>query len=362
VRGARVGGGVALLGALPAGCGGDEESAGTGTGTGTGAEKVELSGTLDFNTYPNWIGASEYEEFKALHPDVTVKEHSVGVGSVTEIAQTIQRDPDAYDFLLLGRAGCPQLEQSGHLAELDYSKIPNIKNVPQRFRTDYPWGIPTDYGKTGYAYRKDLISERPTTWGEFFDLAPKYSGKVILSGVLEDCIGNTLKSLGYSANSVEPAELEEAKNLLIDTKPHVQAFLAAEMNKPLINGSAVMGMDWDFEVALAQQEQPNVVWVLPEEGLTGYLEGWVAVGTSDALDEVQAFMDFHLDPPNFADFINTTGSANLMPDAVPLIKPEIRDNPILAFDEEVLELVEFGEFHGEATQLWNETWNEVQAA
>ena len=87
------------------------------------------------------------------------------------------------------------------LAEIDFSKIPNIKNMPDRFREAYPWGIPTDYGKIGYAYRKDLVSERPTTWADFFELAPKYSGKVILLDVLEDTIGNTLISLGHDGNT-----------------------------------------------------------------------------------------------------------------------------------------------------------------
>src|SRR5262245_20419864 len=69
-----------------------------------------LSGTLKFLTYPGWIGKGEYAAFKKLYPKVSIKEDTNGVGSTAAIAAKIQTDPHAYDFLLLGRAGVPQLQ------------------------------------------------------------------------------------------------------------------------------------------------------------------------------------------------------------------------------------------------------------
>jgi spermidine/putrescine transport system substrate-binding protein len=322
----------------------------------------ELSGTLKFFTYPGWVGQGEYAAFAEIHPNVKIVEDTSGVGSTAEIAAKIQLDPHAYDFLLLGKAGVPHLEASGVLASLDWAKIPNISNIPDHFREAYPWGIPTDYGKIGYAYRKDLISERPTTWAEFFALAPKYSGKVIVLDVMEDTVGNTLIMLGYSGNSNNPDELQHAKETLISIKPHIQAIIATDVMKPLITGGAVLTMDWDFDIALAQQTQPQIEFVAPEEGLMAYIEGWVGVKTSDNLDAVHAFMDFHLRPEQYADFVNTTGTAYLMPAATPFIKTEIADNPILAFDEEMVSRIQFEDFKGEAIGMWSRAWNEFKAA
>jgi spermidine/putrescine transport system substrate-binding protein len=363
-RSAQLGTATGAFALLAAACGGDDETADESpTTTGGGAAEPEpLSGELKFLNYPGWIGAGEYAAFQKLHPDLTIKEDTSGAGSTSAIATRIQADPQAFDFLLLGKAGVPQLEASGVLAEIDFSKIPNIKNMPDRFREAYPWGIPTDYGKIGYAYRKDLVSERPTTWTDFFELAPKYSGKVILLDVLEDTIGNTLISLGHDGNTSDEAEIEEAKDKLISIKPHVQAIIATDVAKPLINGGAVLGMDWDFDIALAQQKQPNIEWVAPDEGLMAYIEGWVAVDTSDQLEAVHAFMDFHLQPKQYADFVNTTGTAYLMPDATPFIKKEITDNPVLAFSEETFDRVTFEDFKGESLGMWTQAWNEVKSA
>ena len=373
-RGVQFGGAAGAL-ALLAACGGDDETAAdeAPSGAATDVEEPaatsaveppaeELSADLKFLNYPGWIGQGEYAAFQELHPDVTITEDSSGAGSTSAIATRIQADPQAFDFLLLGKAGVPQLEASGILAELDFSKIPNISNIPDRFREAYPWGIPTDYGKIGFAYRKDLISERPATWEEFFALAPTYSGKVILLDVLEDTIGNTLIMLGYSGNTSVEAEINEAKDALIAIKPHVQAIIATDVAKPLITGGAVLGMDWDFDIALAQQQEPNIEWVAPEEGLMAYIEGWVAVATSEKLDAVHAFMNFHLEPEQYADFVNTTGTAYLMPAATPFIKKEITDNPILAFDDATFERVTFEDFKGEALGMWTQAWNEIKSA
>jgi spermidine/putrescine-binding protein len=321
-----------------------------------------LSGTLTFLNYPGWIGKGEYTAFKKLYPNITIKEDTNGVGSTAAIAAKIQVNPHAYDFLLLGRAGVPQLAASNVLANIDFSKIPNIKNIPARFRSFYPWGIPTDYGKIGYAYRSDLISERPTTWKEFFALAPKYSGKVILLDVMEDCVGNTLIMLGYPGNTNNPAQLEAAKKQLIGIKSHVQAITATDVAKPLITGGAVMAMDWDYDISVAKQKQPKITWVFPKEGLMAYIEGWVAVKTSSHLDSIEAFMNFHLQPRQYADFVNSTGTAYLMPAASPYIKKQISHDPILAFNPKLVNKITFEAFKGKALGIWNQTWNEIKSA
>jgi spermidine/putrescine-binding protein len=363
-RSAQLGVAGGALALLAAACGGDDETTGgspTAT-SGSTAEPEPLSGELKFLNYPGWIGKGEYAAFQQLHPDLTIKEDTSGAGSTSAIATRIQADPQAFDFLLLGKAGVPQLDASGVLAEIDFSKIPNISNMPDEFRQVYPWGIPTDYGKIGYAYRKDLVSEQPTTWADFFELAPQYSGKVILLDVLEDTLGNTLIMLGHDGNTSVESEIQEARDALIKIKPHVQAIIATDVAKPLINGGAVLGMDWDFDIALAQQEQPNIEWVAPEEGLMAYIEGWVAVDTSEQLEAIHAFMNFHLEPEQYADFVNTTGTAYLMPAATPFIKKEITDNAILAFDEETFARVTFEDFKGESLGMWTQAWNEIKSA
>ena len=329
----------------------------------TPSAPLQLSGTMVFENYAGWIGKHEVENFEALHPDVNIKETSDVHGSPAASIQLIKNNPDLYDMSLNDLAFVAQALLIGDIIEeLDFDRIPNIKYVNQSFRDAFSHGIPTDYGKTGIAYRKDIVSETIMSWSDLWDLAPKYSGQIVFFNFDNTVIGSALKYLGYSGNSHDEGELEQAKQALLQIKPHLQGLIDYGVGTRLVKGTAAIGMDYDADVALAQQREPNIEWVIPEEGLMAYLEGWVAVKDSPQLDIVYEFMNFHLDPKNYADFVNSTYSAYVEDDATPLIDPEIADNPILKFDEATLAKVEYEEFKSDAAPLWAQVWDEFKSA
>jgi spermidine/putrescine transport system substrate-binding protein len=225
VRGTQAAAALAGLPAILAACGGGGGSASEGSSTAAGTTpSEEISGDLRFATYPEWIGKHEYAKFHDLHPEVTIKEVGTNTTSTNGRAFLIRQNPEDYDFMLLGLSAAPILQADPKLiADLDHDKIPNLELIPEKFRMRYPFGIPTDYGKIGFGYRKDLISERPTKWADVWELAPKYSGKIVLLDGLEDCFGNVLLMLGYSGNSKVPSEIDAAKNKLLEIKPFLEA-------------------------------------------------------------------------------------------------------------------------------------------
>ena len=357
---------VLAAGSLPAflaACGGSDDDAASTSSKDASATPAPIDGDLRFATYPAWIGEHEYANFAKKYPGTSVKEVATNTTSTNGRAYLIRQNPDDYDMMLLGLAAAPLLEAEPKLiADLNYDNIPNISNVPQKFRDDYPYGIPTDYGKIGFGYRKDLISERPKSWEEVWQIAPKYSGKVVFVNTMEDTFGNTLKMLGFSGNATEESEIQQGKDKLLEIKPHLQSFANNDVSKPMIKGTAVITMDYDYSIALAKAEEPNIEWVVPEEGLMAYLEGWVGISKSKELPTVEAFMNFHLDPVNYADFVNTTGTAYIVPKATEFVKKSIAEDPILAFDEKTVSLLEFEKFKGpEATKMWADAWSEVHA-
>jgi spermidine/putrescine transport system substrate-binding protein len=353
-----VGGAAAL-----AGCGSSSSSSASNA-TNASSAGGPMTGTLNYFTVPEWIGAHEYADFEKQHPGLKIKEIAYTGSSTRGLAVIVRENPGAYDFLgAVGLAAIPTLLASPSLIQTpDWSKVPNIKYIPPRFRSEYPWGCPTDYGKVGFAYRKDLISDRPTSWADVWALAPKYSGKFVFLDEMEDCMGNTLKMLGYSGNSRVSAQIDAAKNKLIEIKPHLQALLSENVAQPLVKGTASLIMDYDFDVALAQQQNKDIVWVTPTEGMMAYLEGQVLLAAAKRRDAAEAFLNFNLAPVNYADFVNTTGTAYLEPAATPMIKKSISGNPILAFTPAILAKVEFEKDKGSATELWTTAWSEFEAA
>jgi len=99
------------------------------------------------------------------------------------------------------------------------------------------------------------------------------------------------------------------------------------------------------------------------EGMPAYLDGWLAVKGTEKKAEVEAFMNFLLEPENYAGFVNGIGASYVMPAAEEFIDPAITGNPSLAYDPESIKSVEFEAFLGEeATKIRNRVWQEVKNA
>jgi spermidine/putrescine-binding protein len=256
-----------------------------------------------------------------------------------------------------------QLRQGKLLQTISPASIPNLKYVAKHFRDSFKWGPPTDFGKTGYGYRKDLISERPTSWADLWKLAPKYSGKITMVDYDVDILGLALKYKGYSVNATKESQLNAARDALLEIKPHLQAFLPTDLAKPLLKGTAVIAVDYDYDIALAQRKNKNIVWVTPEEGVGAYLDGWLAVAGTSKLAEVEAFMNFLLEPKNYAGFVNNIGSSYVMPAAERYIDKSIVKNPSLRYSASAIKTVEFEKFLGaSAAKLRSRIWQEVKNA
>jgi spermidine/putrescine transport system substrate-binding protein len=363
-RGVAAGLGLGAVDLLAA-CG--ESSGGapsTSTAATTTAAKTpaELKGTIVFLNYPQWIGPDEVKDFRKLHPGVVIKQNTTALTeSVSGTAVKIAQNPKAFDMLLADLPIVGQLRAGGFVADLDFEAIPNITLFDARFRKQYPHGVPTDYGKVGIGYRTDLVKTPPKSWADLWEMAPQYKDKIVAYNLDRDILGSALRYLGFSTNTKDTAELDKARDAVIDLKSSLQAFKSVDIAKGLVTGSAAIAITGDYDVALAQTQSKKIEWVSPSEGMTGYLEGWAGVKQSDHLDIVQAFADFHLKPENYASFVNATGTSYVEPDVRTLLNKQLAENPILGTEQ--LDNVEFIDYVGpETTKYISKIWSQVQNA
>ena len=97
--------------------------------------------------------------------------------------------------------------------------------------------------------------------------------------------------------------------------------------------------------------------------MPAYLEGWIAIAGTDKLPEVEAFMNFHLDPKNYADFVKTTGAAYEEQAANKYLPASTVNSPAQRYDPKVIATVQWERYLNPASQqLRNQIWEEVQAA
>lgn len=348
--------GAAAFGGLLSACGSDEKTSGSGSG-GSGS----ATGPIIMVNYPGWMGADEVANFKKEF-GIEVQEVTglTDGGSASQAAQ-LARNKGEYDMALSGNVLATHLEMASMIQELDFSNIPNVEGVDARFRDEFGWGIPVEYGKLGIAYRKDLLPSPPTSWAEMFDMAPSLSGKFTFPDYDVDVMSMAVLALGYDVNTDDADEITAAKDLLIETKPYLKAFLSTGAAKPLIQGSVSMAALHDYDMPAAMKANDQIGWISPEEGLPAYIDGWLALSGTEQTPAIEKFMNFHLEPEVYADFINTTGAAFLLPAAEPYIDENILNNPALKLDDSVT--IAWQTLIGEdGVRARNAAWDEIKAA
>jgi spermidine/putrescine transport system substrate-binding protein len=364
--------GVSSMAAFLAACGSSSSDAGTSSSssdagtssTTTGPPAAaSVTGALKLLGYPDWYGPTEFKDFHAKYPGATVKNLASGLSGAAEQVAKLAQNKGSYDLTLAGVNVAEQMQQAKLIEPFDAAAVPNISGVAPDFTKAFPYGIPTDFGRTGFGYRSDLISERPTTWKELFALIAKYSGKTTIIKYDADIQGSILKALGFSTNTSDAGQLDAMQKQMLALKPHLRAIVDTDYSKQLIQGTAYIAVDYDYDIAVAQGSNKHITWVQPTEGVTAYLEGWIALNASKHLPAVWALMNFHLDPKNYATFVDATGTAYTVPAVQSLIKKSIGDNKILQYSAEGLKGVEFQKYIGpEQTAKRGKLWEAFLAA
>lgn len=331
-----------------------------------GGSKTQLSAsekqTLVMLNYSGWIGDKNISGFRKKHPSVSIKQTDLPSGGSGGIKTLIRQNPGSYDFALLGNGTAKTASQGDLLASFDASKVPNLSNIPEKFRKAYPWGMPLEQGKVGIIYRKDLLPSPPTSWKELFDKLPgELSGKVLFPNYDVDVLAIAGLALGDDINSSDTSKLDDAADLVIKVKPHIKAFVDSDRIKSLKSGPAVIAVGYDYDTAGSLGVDDTIGWIAPSEGTPAYLDGWCLFDESEHQAAVYEFMDYVLEPANYANFINTTGASYLMPDAESAISKDITGNEALALDLDATILYE--EYvSGEVNAYKSQMWQKIQAA
>jgi spermidine/putrescine transport system substrate-binding protein len=355
--------------AFLAACGGSSDSSSEDKGDSADKAKgpAKLAGTLH---YYNWADYVNPETYKAFTTDTGVKIKKDFFVSNEELQAKLQGGARGFDLAAPTGYMVQILADAGLLEELDWSQLPTVDaNLDAQFRKlpydpEDKWSVPKDWGTTGFMYRSDLVKEKPTTWREFVDLTKgPYSGKVTLLDGIPECVGSMLCMLGYSYNSEDDAEIEKAKQELIDLKPHVLAITSTEYKQMLIDGKAVMALGWNGDGAAVAAKKP-AEYVIAEEGGELWVDAYVIPSGAKNPDAAHGWIDYVYDPAHNA--LETEFTYYGSPVKRELLEP-VMDKKVFSNDdvfppEATLEKLEPNSVSPDGTKLRDRAWTEFKAA
>ena len=324
--------------------------------------KKELSAVLNVYNWEDYFGTSTIEDFEK---DFGVKVNLQTYGSEDTMLSTIQSDPTKYDVIIASDILVKEMISMKLLAQIDMENIPNFKNIGNDFKDPFydpgnKHSIPYMWGTSGLTINHKYIEETEPSWSILWN--PKYKGKISMLNNMQDVIGAALKYLGYSANSVNPAELEKAKEALLRQKPLLRGYEnTLAIRDDLISEKLWASHSYSGEGSFAADKNENLEYIIPKEGGFIWVDNLLIPIGAQHKYTAEVFMNFILRPDVSAKIANYLWYANTNEAARELTNPEILQDPSLYPLEEVRKKLEFSGFIGadEAIAIYNQIWAEL---
>ena len=312
-----------------------------------------------------------------IDPEVlTMFEEETGIDIVYEEFETneilypkISSGAIAYDVICPSDYMIQRMIENDLLSEINFDNIPNIKNIGEQymeqskqFDPENKYSVPYCWGTVGILYNKTMVDEPVDSWSILWN--PKYKDSILMQDSVRDAFGATLKYLGYSLNSTDLDELTEAKNLLIEQKPLVQAYVIDQVRDKMIGNEAALGVIYSGEAIYTQKENPNLEYVIPKEGSNIWIDSWVIPKNAEHKENAEKFINFLCRPDialmNFEYITYSTPNEA----ARELIEDESIRNSEIAFpDLSKYDNLETFQYLGtEADQVYGDLWNKVKSS
>ena len=372
------GGGLAAAAYL-AGCGGSTAEQSDSGGGGGGEEQAEkpptpANGEVEQGDLllANWVDYSDPANYKGYSKEVGPEIKVSGFGSNEEILAKLRAGGSKYDVIAPSNNAVKTMADLGLIMPLTHELIPNMKNISPAFtQSDYDPGnkysVPKDYGITSFYWLTDKVDANPTTLAEAFELLKTPEFKEMRVNFLEggvQLMALALASLGYSINTEDQGEIDEAKQLLIDVKPNVDTVNSTYIEKAS-RGEIDFGMGWNGDVRRAikalEKKDREMVFMVPEGKGDYWVDNWVI--SADAQHPVAAhkWLDYVLDP------VVAGREMNYHQYAVPIegikgVDPDLANDPIIDIPDETIQGYESQIDTAKGLQQRNRAYTEFKAA
>ncbi len=269
------------------------------------------------------------------------------------------KDNNLYDVLVPSTYYVDIMKQEGILHEIDKTKIANFRNLDdsllnKAFDPENKYSIPYLWGNTALCYNAKYVKGEIDSWQAIFD--PKYANKVLLTDDVREVFHMALKMLGYSGNDTDEEHIKQAYEKLKNLMPNVKMFDSFSPKLPYINEEVTIGMNHNGEAYRAWQENPDIRYIYPKEGVILWVDSMVIPKGAKNIDNAYKFINFLLRPEIAKSISEQTGYASPNKAAFALMPPEMQNNHIIYPGKEALEKGEFQLDVGAAIVIYGKYW------
>lgn len=269
-----------------------------------------------------------------------------------------------YDLIVPSTYFVSKMHKEGMLHELDHSKLTNLPNLDKQLmdRSYDPgnrYSVPYLWGSTGISINSEEVDPaKVKAWADLWK--PEFKDKVLLHNDVREVFDVALKVTGHNVNSTDPDQIKDAYEKLVQLMPNVRLFNSDSPKIPYLAGEVVAGMIWNGEAWAAQEEDPNILYIYPEEGAILWADNLAIPAKAKNVDNAHTLINYLLRPSVAKAIAEEVGYATPNSKAFLLLDEELRKNRMVYPQGEDLKNAEFQSDIGEAITIYDQYWEKLK--
>lgn len=201
-----------------------------------------------------------------------------------------------YDIIIPSDYMVSRMINEGMLEKIDFKNIPNISMIDDKYR--YPdfdpkgeYSVPYTWGTVGIIYNTKYVNEDDIgSWDLMWN--KKYAGNILMFQNSRDAFGIALKMLGYSLNSTNRDEIEEATDLLKKQRSVNQAYVMDQTFDKMEDESAYIAAYYAGDCLTMMENNENLAFYYPEEGFNVFIDSACIPKGAKNKEAAEAFINF----------------------------------------------------------------------
>ncbi len=248
---------------LLTGCGGG------GDATSEGAIEKYGSDTLKLYNWGEYMGDTLISDFEKEFGVKVIVEYF----DSNEMMYTKLQAGDAYDILVPSDYMIQRMISQDMLQELDLSLVPNMTNVVEGVKNlpydpQNKYSVPYFWGSVGIVYNHNNVDPAVVEEQGYEILRnTDYKGKIYIYDSERDSFMMALKALGYSMNTENEAQIQEAYQWLLDMNNTMEpVYVTDEVIDGMINGTKDIAVVYSGDATTILEENPDMSFYMPSEG------------------------------------------------------------------------------------------------
>lgn len=222
-----------------------------------------------------------------------------------------------YDVLVPSDYMIQRLIKEDMLQPIDKSIVTNLDLLAEPVKNldwdpDNTYAVPYFWGSVGIVYDKNNVSQedlKSEQYAIFKD--PKYAGHVFMYDSERDAFMIAFKDLGYSMNTSDEGEIQEAYQWLVEMNQAVHpSYVTDESIDGMVNGEKWLALMYSGDAAYIISENPDMGYYCPDYGTNIWIDAMVITKNAPHAELANEFINYMLTYEASLDNSETVGYAS----------------------------------------------------